>query len=83
MLNTDPQGFLYRFIAFLAGLAMISLGVVPTVRHHQLFYANWFGELVFTPIAILFGIFTIGCALSKPSWLAAPRDERKRDRKHS
>jgi hypothetical protein len=36
---------------------------------------NWFGGLVFAPFALIFGVFTIGCALFKPSWLAAKRTQ--------
>jgi hypothetical protein len=50
----------------LAGLAMISLGVVPILKRGDIFYTNWFGGLVFAPLAILFGVFTIGCALFRP-----------------
>jgi len=69
MLNVEPSGFLNRFVAVLAGLAMISLGGVALIKK-DLFYTNWFGELVFAPIAVIFGLFTIWCALFKPDWLA-------------
>jgi hypothetical protein len=71
MLNTGPQRPLYRFVAGLAGLAMISLGVAPILRRGDMFYTNWFGGLVFSPLAIVFGLCTIGCAVFKPSWLSA------------
>jgi len=61
MLNTDPQRSLPRIVAGLAGLAMIGFGCAPIFRRGDVFSANWFGELVFAPLAITFGFFTIGC----------------------
>ena len=73
MLNTEPGRPLHRIVAGLAGLAMISMGIAPLVRRGDMFYTNWFGGLVFAPLGALFGLFTIGCALLKPQWLAAAR----------
>jgi hypothetical protein len=69
MLN-NPHGFLFRFVITLLGLAAIALGLAPILQH-GLFYSNWFGELVFAPLAILFGLFLIYCAIFKPDWLKA------------
>jgi hypothetical protein len=80
MLNTEPQRPLARIVAALAGLAMTCLGVAPLVRRGDMFYTNWFGGLVFVPFAIIFGVFTIGCALFKPHWLAATRKTLRRRR---
>ena len=71
MLNTEARRPLTRIVAALAGLAMISLGVAPIIQRGDMFYTNWFGGLVFSPLAIIFGLFTIGCAVFKPSWLSA------------
>jgi len=68
MLNVRPRGFLNRFVAILAGLAMVSWGT-GSVDTKRLFYTNWFGDLVFAPIALAFGAFTIWCAIFKPEWL--------------
>ena len=78
MLKVEPQGFLYRLVAGVAGLAMISMGVAPFVAKGDLVYTNWFGELVFAPIVVLFGMFTIACAIFKPDCLAAKRAESQR-----
>ena len=80
MLSTEPQRPLYRIVAGLAGLAMISLGVAPILKRGDIFYTNWFGGLVFSPLAIIFGLFTIGCAVFKPSWLSATREAIRRKR---
>ena len=72
MLNVDQRGLLYRSIAAISGVAMVGMGVAPIVRTGDLSYTNWFGGLVFAPIAILFGVFTVFCAIFKPDWLAAP-----------
>jgi hypothetical protein len=80
MLSTEPQRPLARIVAGLAGLAMILLGVAPILKRGDIFYTNWFGELVFSPLAIIFGLFTIGCAVFKPSWLSARREAVRRKR---
>jgi len=78
MLNTDPHGFLYRVVAAIAGLAIIGFGVRPLLHNGDLFGTNWFGELVFAPLAIVLGLIVVGFALFKPEWLVAKRIERKR-----
>lgn len=78
MLNTDPRGFLYRFVAGLAGLTLISLGMGPLILRGDLFYTNWLGELVFAPLAVTFGVIAVWFAFFKPEWLAARRIEKKR-----
>ena len=77
MLDTHPRGFLYRVLAVVAGLAIIGFGVGPLLRSGDLFGTNWFGELVFGPLAILLGLIVIGFALFKPEWLVAKKIERK------
>jgi hypothetical protein len=78
MLNTDPHGFLYRMVALVAGLAIIGFGVGPLLHRGDLFGTNWFGELVFAPLAIVLGLIVVGFALFKHEWLAAKRIDRKR-----
>jgi hypothetical protein len=80
MLNTEPRRPLPRIVSALAGLAMICLGAAPLVRRGDMFYTNWFDGLVFAPFAIIFGVFTVGCALFKPDWLAATREILRRRR---
>lgn len=80
MLNTEPRSPLVRIVAALAGLAMVGFGVGTLVLRGDMFYTNWFGGLVFAPLAILFGVFIIGCAAFKPSWLAATRETIHRKR---
>lgn len=75
MLNSEPERALPRIVAALAGSAMICLGLAPLLHRGDMFYTNWFGGLVFAPLAILFGIFVIWCALFRPKWLAAPRQK--------
>ena len=38
---------------------------------NDLFYTNWFNQLVFAPLAIFFGAVIILIALLKPEWLAS------------
>jgi hypothetical protein len=76
VLNTDPHGILYRIVAVVAGLAIVGFGVTPLLRG-DLFSTNWFGELVFAPLAIGFGLIVIAFALFKPEWLVANRIDPK------
>lgn len=78
MLNTDPHGFLYRAVAVVAGFAIIGFGLAPLLHGGALFGTNWFGELVFAPLAIVSGLTVVAFALFKPEWLVAKRIERKR-----
>jgi hypothetical protein len=78
MLNADPHGFLYRIVAVVAGLAIIGFGAGPLLHSGDLFGTNWFGELVFAPLAIVLGLIVIAFALFKPEWLLAKRIERNR-----
>ena len=75
MLNVDPKGPLYRTVAALAGLSMTGCGLLPIVSSGSLNYRNWFGGLVFAPLAILFGLFTLLAALFKPQFLQKTRDK--------
>ncbi len=74
MLNVDPRGFFYRFVAVLAGAVMIGLGLAPFLHRGDL----WFGELVFAPLAVMFGIMIVAMALFKPEWLGTSPERRKR-----
>jgi hypothetical protein len=78
MLNTDPKRPLARIVAVLAGLAIFGWGLRAVLWQHDLHYQNWFGELVFAPLAILFGLLTIFGALFKPEILGRPRMPPKR-----
>ncbi len=75
MLNAEPTGLLSRVVAGIAGLSVIGIGVAPVIAKGDLFYSNWWGGLVFAPLAIVFGAFIIFCSLFKPEWLAARRVE--------
>lgn len=78
MFNTDPHSVLYRTVAVVAGFVIIGFGVAPLRHGNDLFGTNWFGELVFAPLAIVLGLIVIAFALFKPEWLLAKRIERKR-----
>ena len=77
MLNTEPRGFLYRVVAVVAGFTIVGFGLAPILKRGDLFSTNWFGELVFAPLAILLGLVVVAFALFKPEWLAVERVERK------
>jgi hypothetical protein len=72
MLNTDPKSPLVRTVAILAGLAVFGWGLRAVLWQPDLHYRNWFGELVFGPFAIFFGLLIVLGALFKPEILSGP-----------
>jgi hypothetical protein len=82
MLKVNPQGFLYRSIAFVAGLSLVGIGAVPMLRHGDMLYTNWFGQFVLAPFAVLGGLFIAFCAMFKPDWLAGKSGPKERHRPH-
>ena len=74
--SSDSRGPLYRGVAALAGLCMIGLGLRPILSSGDLNYRNWFGGLVFAPLAIVFGLFVLLAALFKPQFLQTTRKDR-------
>jgi uncharacterized membrane protein YdjX (TVP38/TMEM64 family) len=77
MLNTDPKRPLARIVAVFAGLAVFGWGMRAVLGQHNLHYQNWFGELIFAPLAILFGLVIIFGALFKPEILSKAPMSRK------
>ena len=77
MLNVPVQSFFFRFIIFVLGLSLVAIGIKPLLWH-DFFYTNWFGGLVFAPLAILGGLFIAVCAVFKPDWLRRKADPRMR-----
>ena len=73
MLNADPKGPLVRIVAALAGLAVLGWGLASILQKGDLHYQNWFGELVFSPFAILLGLAVILSALFRPEILGRPQ----------
>ncbi len=57
-------------VAGVAGLTMIEWGLQSILIHGELHYRNWFGEIIFAPLAIVFGLIVVGGALFKPEILA-------------
>ena len=69
MFSSDPKSPLIRIVATLAGLTLLGWGVSAILVRGDLQYKNWFGELVFAPFAVLFGLVIILSALFKPEML--------------
>jgi len=74
----DPRRPMVRVVAGFAGLAVLGWGLAPVLRHNDLHYQNWFGELVFAPFAILFGLLALFGALFKPQILGRPAARSKK-----
>jgi hypothetical protein len=74
LLDIDPKRPLARTVAALAGLSILGLGLGAIWWRGDLHYRNFFGELVFAPFAILFGVIILVSALFKPEILGkAPK----------
>jgi len=52
---------------------MIGFGLRPILSSGDLNYQNWFGGLVFAPLAIVCGVFLLFAAMFKPQWLQPTR----------
>jgi hypothetical protein len=65
MLNPNPKRPFNRTVLIALGIAAIGLGVAP-LFHGHLFYQNWWGGMVFGPLAIIFGVLFILGAIFKP-----------------
>jgi len=55
---------------------MIVFGMHPILSSGSLDYRNWFGGLVFAPLAVIFGLLVILAALFKPQFLQTTRKSR-------
>ena len=49
----------------LVALVIIGTGLIPLIFKGNLFYSNWWGGLVFAPLAVLIGIFFLYIVLFK------------------
>jgi hypothetical protein len=49
----------------LVALMIIGTGLIPMVSKGNLFYSNWWGGLVFAPLAVLVGIFFLYIVIFK------------------
>jgi hypothetical protein len=72
MLDADPKTPLFRTVAGLVGLTVLGWGIRGTSWQQDMHYKNWFGELIFAPLAILFGLIILFGALFKPQILGRP-----------
>ena len=73
MFNYDPKRPLVRGVAAISGLSVIGWGVAAVRLRGDLHYSNWFGEPVFAPFAIIFGLIIVAGALFKPEILGRSR----------
>jgi len=56
-LKTKAKKLFIRSGLIFVALIIIGAGLVPLVLKGDLFYSNWWGGLVFAPLAVLIGIF--------------------------
>jgi hypothetical protein len=78
MFNPDPKRPLIRIVAAIAGVVFFATGIFSVLWRQELHYVNWFGELVFAPFAVLFGLILFLGALFRPEILGtSPRRHRR------
>jgi len=65
LFDLQPNRHLFRVVIVLAGLSFIGLGL-GAFRKGFLFYPNWWGGVIFVPLAVIFGVIFILSALFKP-----------------
>jgi hypothetical protein len=46
-------------------LMIIGTGLIPLVLNKNLFYLNWWGGLIFAPLAVIVGIFFLYIVIFK------------------
>jgi hypothetical protein len=78
MFSSDTKSPLTRVVVAVGGLTAFGWGFSAIFWRGDLHYTNWFGELVFAPFAILFGLLMIFGALFKPEMLGRPASRTKR-----
>jgi hypothetical protein len=49
----------------LVALMIIGTGLIPLVLNKNLFYLNWWGGLIFAPLAVIVGIFFLYIVILK------------------
>ena len=50
---------IYQGFAIVISLTVISTGLAPILSHGRIFYFNWKGAAVFSPLAILVGLLLL------------------------
>lgn len=64
-MKTKAKRLFIRSGLILVALMVIGTGLVPLALKGDLFYSNWWGGLVFAPLAVLGGIFFLYLVLFK------------------
>ncbi|MDY6839707.1 MAG: hypothetical protein SWH78_17245 [Thermodesulfobacteriota bacterium] len=49
----------------ITALVVTTTGLIPLVLKNDLFYSNWWGGLVFAPLAIFVGVFLLYLSIFK------------------
>lgn len=49
----------------IAALMVTTTGLIPLVFKNDLFYSNWWGGLVFAPLAVFVGLFVLYLSIFK------------------
>ena len=59
IVKRNTKKLFVRFGAILVALVIIGTGLIPVALKRDFFYSNWWGGLVFAPLAVLIGIFLL------------------------
>ena len=75
-MNDNSRRKANRIAVVIAGSILIITGIISIITG-QLQYTNYWGGLVFAPVAILAGILAIYIAIYRPSKMNLPNRDRK------
>jgi hypothetical protein len=64
-MKTSSKKLFIRSGLILAAFVMIGTGLIPLILKGDLFYSNWWGGLVFAPLALIIGVFFLYLVLFK------------------
>ena len=62
--NSAKKRFIRSGLVFIALMTIVT-GLMPLILKGDLFYTNWWGGLVFTPLVVLVGTFFLYIVLFK------------------
>ncbi len=64
-MKVNSKQIFLRSGLILVALIVIGTGLIPVVLKKDLFYSNWWGGMVFTPLVVLIGTFFLYLAVFK------------------
>ena len=65
IMKASSKKLFIRSGLILTAFVMIGMALIPLVFKGDLFYSNWWGGLVFAPLALIIGVFFLYLVLFK------------------